>query len=306
MNALRGRILLFGSSGQLGTDLQRASKSQGIDLVPVARTDADISDRDAVRAVFERSNPAIVVNAAAYTRVDDAEDNRADAERGNIVGPSVLATQCEAAGVPLVHISTDYVFDGSKAGAYVETDPVQPIGYYGMTKARGEDAVRGACARHAILRVSWLYGEYGQNFLKTMLRLAGERDMIRVVSDQHGCPTSTRDLARAILRIAPALVADSGKYGTYHFAGDGVTSWHGFASAAVGKYCSLTGREVTVAAIQTAEYPTRTKRPANSALDCGKFEQTFGFRGSPWRGEVEAVTETLVRQQQSPGRESHA
>lgn len=297
MRLLSGPVLVFGSGGQLGTDLQRAAKDQGIALISASRQEADIADRSSVQTLMERYRPAIVINAAAYTRVDDAEDNRAAAEHSNVSGAAVLAELCAAAGAPLIHISTDYVFDGSKQGAYRETDPVRPVGFYGLTKARGEEAVRSACQRHAILRVSWLYGEFGQNFLKTMLRLAKERDVIRVVADQRGCPTSTRDLARAILQIAPVLVAEPTKYGTYHFAGDGVTTWHGFASAAIGKYCELTGRNVHVDAITTAEYPTRTRRPANSALDCTKFESVFGFRGAPWRQEVEQITEILARWQ---------
>jgi dTDP-4-dehydrorhamnose reductase len=288
------KVLLFGSHGQLGSELRRATAAGSIELIAVPRSDADISDRRTVRELVDRHNPAVVVNAAAYTRVDDAEENRAAAERSNIDGPGSLAETCHAAAIPLIHISTDYVFNGEKQDAYVETDPVVPIGFYGMTKARGEQAVRDACAHHAILRVSWLYGEFGQNFLKTMLRLARERDVVRVVADQRGSPTSTRELARAILHIAPQLLNNPDKSGIYHFAGEGVTTWHGFASAAIETFCELTERTVKVEPITTAEFPTKTKRPVNSALDCSKFDASFGFNRKSWRSEVREIAGILV------------
>jgi dTDP-4-dehydrorhamnose reductase len=300
MVASGSQILVFGGGGQLGLDLVRTASKRGFALRALPRSNADISDSAAVTAAISAWNPSLVVNAAAYTKVDDAEIERENAERANVTGPAVLARACEAAKIPLIHISSDYVFDGTKTGAYAETDQVAPTGFYGWTKARGEDAVRSATARHIILRVSWLFGEFGQNFLKTMLRLAGERDELRVVADQHGSPTSTRDLANAILTISKNIAAGTVEFGTYHFAGDGVTTWYGFADSAVAKFRERTGRKVTVRAITAAEYPARTKRPANSALDCGKFERVFGFRGRPWHREVEEITEVLLlRQQQS-------
>ena len=179
----------------------------------------------------------------------------------------------------------------------MEDDPIAPINSYGRSKAAGERAVRGATPRYVILRSSWIYGEFGHNFLKTMLRLAATRDELRVVADQRGCPTSTRDLARAILDIAPRLVAGEGVSGTYHFAGSGVTTWHGFASRIVAAQTPLTGRAPRVTAITTAEFPTPARRPANSGLDCGRFERTFGFRGRPWTEEADAITSALVAAQ---------
>lgn len=294
------KIALFGSGGQLGTEIQRSAKAADLSLVAVSRTTADISDKAAVRALIEHHAPDAVVNAAAYTRVDDAEDHREAAEISNIIGPKVVAEVCQEAGIPIVHISSDYVFDGQRSGSYEESDPVSPIGYYGMTKARGEESVRNACPHHAIIRVSWLYGEFGQNFLKTMLRLAREREVIRVVADQYGSPTSTRDLAAGILCAIPQLVASPVRAGTYHFSGDGITTWHEFASAAVARFCDLSGRKVKVEPITTAEFPTKTKRPANSALNCVKFDTTFGFRRKFWRSEVEDITEILVRAHGEP------
>lgn len=294
---LKSPVLVFGSNGQLGTELQRTAQKSSLSLQALSRSDADIADAVAVSAAIEKFAPAVVVNAAAYTRVDDAEVEREKATQGNVTGPGVLAKTCEAYGAALIHVSSDYVFDGSKQGAYVETDPVAPIGFYGATKADGEAAVRAATASHVIIRVSWLYGEFGNNFLKTMLRLAGQRDEISVVADQHGCPTSTRDLAEAIVKVSDRIRSKDDVFGTYHFAGDGVTTWHGFASSAVGKFSALTGKQVRVKPITTAEYPTRTRRPANSALDCGKFERVFGFRGRPWRQEVEETAAALVKLQ---------
>jgi dTDP-4-dehydrorhamnose reductase len=193
-----------------------------------------------------------------------------------------------------VHVSTDYVFDGTKETAYLESDPIAPLGVYGRTKAAGEAAVRAALPEHAILRTSWVYGEFGQNFLKTMLRLARERDELRVVADQRGCPTSTRELASAILALAPRLIARDNVWGTYHFAGSGVTTWHGFATRIVAAQAQITGRKPAVTAITTAEYPTAARRPVNSELDCGLFAKTFGFRARPWEQEADAATRAAV------------
>ena len=291
------RILVFGGNGQLGRDLAKAAVKRNLLLRALPRSSSDIADAEAVELAIAEFRPSLVVNAAAYTNVDNAEIEREAAERANVVGPSVLASVCEKAQVPIVHISSDYVFDGTKKAAYVENDSVAPIGFYGLTKARGEVAVRSAAKRHVILRVSWLYGEYGSNFLKTMLRLAGERSEIGVVADQYGCPTSSRDLSNAILQVSHLISAGKPVFGTYHFCGDGVTSWHGFASLVIGRFSELTGKRVLVRAISTSDYPTRAKRPANSALDTRKFESTFGLRGRPWAKEVIEITESLVRQE---------
>jgi dTDP-4-dehydrorhamnose reductase len=234
------------------------------------------------------------VNAAAYTKVDLAETEAEAARQGNEVGPATIGQACAAAGVPLVHISTDYVFDGRKLDAYLEGDPVAPIGAYGRSKAAGERAVRAATARHLIMRTSWIYGEFGHNFLKTMLRLAATREELRVVGDQRGSPTSTRDLADAILRIAPRLAARDEVWGTYHFAGSGVTTWHGFASRIVAAQAPITGAKPRVTAITSAEFPTPARRPANSELDCSLFARTFGFGGRPWTEETDAITALLA------------
>jgi dTDP-4-dehydrorhamnose reductase len=291
-------ILAFGGSGQLGQELVHASTAQGVPLVAVSRAEADVTDAASVHTAIARHKPSVVVNGAAYTKVDLAETETEEARAGNETGPALLAAACAQAGVPLIHLSTDYVFDGSKAEPYVETDPIAPIGAYGRSKAAGEVAVREALPQHIIISTSWVYGVFGSNFLKTMLGLAAAQDELRIVADQHGCPTSSADLAGAILGIAPRLAAREDVWGTYHFAGDGVTTWHGFASRIVAAQTPLTGRSPRVTPISTAERPTPTRRPVNSALDSGKFARVFGIRARPWGEEVDRVTRTLVSAQQ--------
>lgn len=287
-------ILLFGGNGQLGQELTRASSAQAIPLAALSRAQAAIDDEAAVRDAVRRYNPSVVVNAAAYTKVDLAERETDAARQANEVGPGILAAACATAGVPLIHISTDFVFDGSKQGAYVEDDPVDPINAYGRSKAAGERAVRETAPAYVIIRSSWVYGEFGHNFLKTVLALAATRDELRIVSDQRGCPTSTPDLAAAILTVASRLGAGDDVQGTYHFAGSGVTTWHGFAARIVAAHAPLTGRAPRVTAISTKDYPTAARRPANSELDCSRFERVFGRRGLPWTEETDRVTRALA------------
>jgi dTDP-4-dehydrorhamnose reductase len=285
-------IVVFGGNGQLGRELERASDRA--QLTALARKDADITDEFAVSEAIRRYRPALVVNAAAYTKVDLAESEPREAQEVNGRAPGLIGHACAQAGVPLVHVSTDYVFDGSKAGPYTEDDPIAPLSAYGRSKAAGEAAVRAACARHVILRTAWLYGAFGNNFLKTMLRLAATRDELSVVADQHGSPTSTRDLAGAILRIAPRLIAGENLWGIYHFTGTGVTTWHGFATQIVTAQASLTGRHPKVIAITTADYPTAARRPANSELDNSRFAHTFGFRSHAWQDETEVAVRAVL------------
>jgi dTDP-4-dehydrorhamnose reductase len=291
-------ILMFGGNGQLGQELTRAATGKRTPLIALGHEQADITDAAAVADALARCRPALVVNAAAYTKVDLAESEAVAAAAANADGPAVLATACSRAGVPLLHISSDYVFDGSKQSPYRESDPVAPLGVYGRTKAAGDAAVRDILTRHIILRTAWVYGEFGQNFLKTMLRLARERDELRVVADQRGSPTSTRELATAILRIAPKLAADADVWGTYHLTGSGATSWHGFAAAIVAAQAPLTGRAPKLTAITTAEYPTPAARPANSVLDCSRFERVFGFHARAWADEAADITRAVVLSQQ--------
>jgi len=294
-------ILVFGGDGQLGRELTRAAAARAAVLRALSHAEADIADASAVATALALWNPGVVINAAAYTKVDLAEAEPDAARRGNEIGPGVLAAACVGAGLPMVHISTDYVFDGSKDGAYLETDPVRPINVYGRTKVAGEDAVRRRLAHHVILRTAWVYSEFGHNFIKTALRLAAASDELRIVSDQHGSPTSAAEIAEAVLNVAAAFLHDRTLAGTYHFTAAGATTWHGFASRVVAVAAPMTGRNPRVIPIETADYPTAAKRPANSRLDCRLFVKTFGFLPRHWTAGVDATTRVLVGSMQQAG-----
>ncbi|WP_395667206.1 dTDP-4-dehydrorhamnose reductase [Methylocella sp.] len=286
--------LVLGAGGQLGLDLQRALRASGAPFTALTRAELDVADADEIARALDAAKPAVVVNASAYTKVDLAEKEVEAARRVNALGPKRLAEACAARGIALIHVSTDYVFDGSKSSAYVEDDPVAPVNVYGATKAEGEAMVRAAGGRFAILRASWVYGEFGGNFLKTMMRLARERDELRVVADQRGAPTSTRELALAILKIAPRIAAGAAPSGVYHFTGAGETSWRDFADRVVAAQADASGRRPQVVPIATADYPTPARRPANSVLDNGRFRETFGFCARDWREEVDATVAALL------------
>jgi dTDP-4-dehydrorhamnose reductase len=287
-------ILLFGAGGQLGQEISARAGEFGVRIVPRARQDSDIADAAMVRHCLDEFAPDVVVNAAAYTKVDQAEEEVEEAFRVNAAAPGVLALACSAAGIPLVHFSTDYVFDGTKRSAYREDDTIAPLGVYGASKAAGEDAIRRGCPEHLILRTSWVFGRYGWNFVKAVLKLAGERESLSMVADQYGCPTATADLAEAVFVAAPRLASRDACWGTYHFAGNGVTNWHRFAQEIVDQQAPLTGRRPKVVPITTADYPTRARRPAYSQLDSGKFAATFQFQAKPWQQRVHDVVGSLI------------
>ena len=288
---MNGPLLVFGAGGQLGQEVLAQAAAQRRAAIGVTRRDADITEARAVAAAIARARPSLIVNAAGYTAVDAAEGDEGAAVAANVTGAATIAEAAARVAVPLVHLSTDYVFDGSKPGAYREGDPLAPLGVYGRTKAAGEAAVRDVAPRHVILRTSWVYGAYGQNFLKTVLRLAATQDTLRIVADQHGCPTATHDLARAIFAIADAARP---AWGTYHFAGAGATTWHAFAEAIVAAAAPFTGRRPNVEAIGTADYPTRARRPANSRLDSTLFTTTFGCTAAPWDDRVREAVAALL------------
>jgi dTDP-4-dehydrorhamnose reductase len=286
-------ILVFGAGGQLARELMAMAPANGTALTGLTRGEADIADAAAVAAAIGRWAPTVVVNAAAYNLVDRAEREPGEAMRANALGPAVLAVVCAHAGVPLIHISTDYVFDGAKAGAYVEDDPVAPLGAYGRSKAAGEQAVREGTAAHIIIRTAWLYGIYGSNFLKTMLKLAAERDAIDVVADQRGSPTSGRDLAGAIFAAAAAAVTGRAPWGTYHFAGQGEATRYAFASRIVAAQTPFTGRAPAVNPVGSADFPTPAVRPKNSVLDSARFAAAFGIAARDWREAVDTTVADL-------------
>lgn len=288
-------ILLFGAGGQLGLEISRYALRHDIALKGFSRTQVDITDRDRVAGAVEQFKPRMVINAAAYTDVDKAESDFDAALAANSLGPGIVAEICRVASIPLLHFSTDYVFDGTKAGPYVESDPVNPASAYGRSKAIGEDKIRAAHPEHIILRTAWVYGEFGRNFLKTMLRLAAERTEIRVVSDQRGSPTSTLQIAKAAFSIVPGMLDGACRWGTYHLAGEGITTWFDFASAIVSTQARYTQKTPSVIPITTSEYPTAARRPSNSSLDCGLIRQTFGIEPVPWRSECERVIDAIMR-----------
>jgi dTDP-4-dehydrorhamnose reductase len=286
------RILQFGTTGQLGVELVRQAAQRGMELVALPRGEADFVDPEACAGQVAAHRPDLVVIAAAFTAVDQAESERELAFRINAETPGAIAHACQATGAAVVNFSTDYVFSGDKAAAYVEDDETRPLSAYGASKLAGEAAVLAACERALILRTSWVVSAHGRNFVKTMLRLAAEGRPLRVVDDQFGRPTAAADLAGFVLREAEALAeapAGDPRFGLFHFANAGETTWRRFAEAVLQQ---ALGREAPpVQAITTAEFPTPARRPRRGVLDTGKLEQVFGCRPRPWR---EALAEIVA------------
>lgn len=286
-------ILVTGGAGQLATALEREG---GAAIHRVGRPAFDFDRPDSLAETFRAVRPAMVVNAAAWTAVDAAEADPDAAGRANRDGPAILAALCADAGVPLIHVSTDYVFDGNKGAPYVEADPTSPTGVYGTTKLEGEQAVLAACPRAVVLRTSWVYSATGKNFVRTMLGAAQKTKRLRVVADQRGCPTAAHDLAVGILAIVRVLQAgwQPGHAGVFHMAGQGDTTWHGLA-AAVFEDAARHGHPVpAVDAIATADWPTPARRPPDSRLDCSKLHEVFGVLLPDWRASVSRTVDELL------------
>ncbi|MFZ5964861.1 dTDP-4-dehydrorhamnose reductase [Thalassococcus sp. BH17M4-6] len=279
-------ILVFGQNGQVATELARQAGDQ---VLCLDREAADLSDPAACSAAIETHKPRAVINAAAWTAVDKAEDHEAEAAVINGDAPAAMARVCAAQGIPLVHISTDYVFDGSGTDPWVETDPVAPQNAYGRTKLAGEDGVRAAGGAYAILRTSWVVSAHGANFVKTMLRLGAERDRLTIVADQVGGPTPAADIAAACLSIADQLIADPAKTGTYHLSGGPDVSWADFAR----EIFAQAGLSPEVVDIPTTEFPTPATRPANSRLDNAALTAAFGIARPDWRTGLSSILRDL-------------
>ncbi len=296
------RILLFGPNGQVGSELRALSWEGGLTLIPVSRESTDLSVTGAAEAAVRREKPDLVVNAAAYTAVDRAESEPDMAQAVNGAAPGGMARACADLGIPLIHISTDFVFDGAKNGPYVEDDPTGPVSVYGSSKLAGEAAVRGALDNHVILRTAWVFSPYGNNFLKTMLRLGAERDELGIVDDQRGCPTSAGGIARAIRAIVDRHYAGEALVpGTYHYCGDNAVTWFGFANAIFEAAGDRLPGGITVKPIGTSDYPTPARRPSNSVMSCAKIRAVYGIEPDDWRGAVSAVVDRLLNEATETG-----
>ena len=291
------KLLLTGAKGQVGSAICRiADAYASVEIIGLDSSQLNVADSDAIQACLDKFQPDFLINAAAYTAVDKAEAEPEQAERVNAAAPGYLAAATAQRNIPLLHISTDYVFNGSKTQAYLESDPVEPLGVYGHSKLRGEQLLQRYADKHIILRTSWVFGLEGKNFPKTMLRLAQEKKSpIGVVADQIGCPTFADDIARAVLDIASRYQRDGSlPWGLYHYAGRQACSWYDFAAFlfAEAQQQGLMSSKPDLKPLKTSEYPTAARRPANSVLDCHKFAAAFPDIGlSNWQAGIE----TLVR-----------
>lgn len=293
------RLLLTGKNGQLGFELQRSLATLG-QVTAIDSAECDLSKPENIRRTVRALAPDIIVNPAAFTAVDLAEIQQASALAVNAMAPAVLGEEADRLGIPVVHYSTDYVFDGTKSGPYVETDPTAPLGVYGRSKRDGEQGLMAATARHLVIRTSWVFGTHGQNFAKTMLKLAAERDELRVVDDQIGAPTSAALLADLTAHLVRQMRAEAAgfPFGLYHVSASGSTSWCHYArhvlTAAIMKGYPLKVGPGEVVAITSGEYPTRAKRPGNSILDTQKFRTTFNLALPDWRTGLDHTLEQIL------------
>lgn len=297
------KILLTGISGQVGHALQQAFSEHHTlfgELVCLDRNQLDLSDQQAIRDVVQTIKPDLIINPAAYTAVDKAEMEPGLAYAINAVAPGVLAEESAKLGARLIHFSTDYVYAGNKVGLYVEDDATAPLSVYGKSKLAGEEAIRSVGLPHLIFRTSWVYGAYGKNFLNTILRLAKERDQLRIVGDQAGAPTSSHSIADTIVQVLSQWDGDVS--GVYHLVNAGFTTWHGFATAIVEEYSHLRSvkgwqplkvQVENIQAITTAEYPTPAVRPANSCLDCHRLHRDFSVTIPNWRDALIAELKAM-------------
>mgnify|MGYP006114055275 CR=1 FL=1 len=294
------KVIILGKDGQLGQCLSEQFASAEHELHTTtyttqlfAKSECDLSNFQQLHEMFLTQAPDVIVNAAAYTAVDAAEDNAQLADTLNHKAVSHLAKLCREFDSTLIHISTDYVFDGRGNTPYSESEPTGPQGVYGVTKLSGEHAVTASKCKHIVIRSAWIFSEHGSNFLKTMLRLGSDRENINVVNDQRGTPTYAQDLARAIISILPYIASDNCPWGIYHYAGNSIVSWFEFAQQIFSSAKSLGLKTPEkVSAISTSEYPTPAPRPAFSALDSKLFTQTFAIEASDWRA---AVNKTLAK-----------
>ena len=293
------RILLLGAGGQLGMQLKKRLQElpfEDTQLTSLSRVELDLSDSDAIRAAIRTSQPEIVINAAAYTAVDKAEEERELARVVNAVAPRVIAEETQKANAWLIHYSTDYVFDGTGTQPWVETDATGPLSVYGQTKLDGERAIAATGCLHVTLRTSWVYAAEGRNFLHTMLRLGRERNLLKIVDDQIGAPTSAEAISEATLAVMHSLAASQDAAqasGVYHLTCPGATSWCGFAKEIFAEFASRQ-RPPEILPIPTEAYPTPANRPKNSRLCCDKFIGQFGFQMPSWQDALKQVSQEIL------------
>jgi len=291
------RIAVTGQQGQVARALADAGPALNVEIIRLGRPELDLGAPETIEQALRAASPDIVVNAAAYTAVDQAEREPEIASAVNGTGAGVVAEAAWALGVPVIHLSTDYVFDGNKTSAYVEEDLVSPASAYGASKLAGERAVVAAAANHVILRTAWVYAPYGKNFVRTMLALAQSRDEVRVVADQRGCPTYAPDIAVAIIGVARNILnypSDPVLRGIFHLAGSGETSWSGFASAIFAFLAAKGLRRPALSPIASADYPAPARRPANSRLNCAKLARVHGIELPNWRDSLGICLERLT------------
>ena len=291
------RILVAGGQGQVGSALAQQGLEQSLDLIALSRQNLDITSAESIAAVFNEYEPDLLINAAAYTAVDKAESEPELAYAINETATALLADACAERGIPMLHISTDYVFDGTKDSPYVETDAVNPIAVYAKSKEAGERALRERLERHIILRTSWVFGVQGNNFVKTMVRLAKDRDRLTVVADQFGGPSSARGIAEALLTIAAQYQSGSSiAWGTYHYCQKPYVSWHQFAEAIVARAIEkgLVDHAVELVPIPSSEFPTPVLRPKNSRLCTDKICKSLCVNQSDWDSDLDIVLENLL------------
>lgn len=296
-------ILVIGQQGQLGFELMRALSPLG-KLVGADRATCDLANADAVKALVLATKPAVIVNAAAYTAVDKAESDRDLAFQVNATAVQALAAAAAELDALLVHYSTDYVFDGTKPGPYVEEDPAAPVNVYGASKHAGETALAQTWAKHLIFRTTWVFGAHGGNFAKTMLKLARDRDTLKVIADQHGAPTSAALIADVTALVVSRYLGGAADFpfGLYHLTAKGHTTWHGYAQRVIAQGAEaglqLKATPEQVLAIPTSEYPTPAARPANSRLNCDKLERTFNIHLPDWTHHVAGTIKLIAELKQ--------
>lgn len=285
------RVLVTGGNGQLGRCLQDRLKNSEHEWQSPDQGELDITDEAAIQSYYENFQPEIVINAAAYTAVDQAETDKECAHLVNTVAPGFLAAQCNKFGIPLIHISTDYVFDGTATVPYTPIDKTNPVSVYGETKLAGEVKVQQELKEHVIIRTAWVFSEYGKNFVKSMLNLAQNHSILKIVGDQYGCPTYAGDLADAILQIVELIIAGNKHWGIFHYTGDQVTSWHGFARAIFDEACKqkIITDKPNLRVINTDEFPVAATRPEYSVLNSEDIYNYWGSKQASWRDSLSKI-----------------